>query len=193
MKNLWLLPDIQQSGEITVLDGAERTTIGKSLDGLLRELPKAFVLGVPELVLRDHPDERFIYSQFARMPSKSAFACSMRAGKDRSERTVYLTNLQILERNEDPVQPHANEAAEKQIVDYMNRMAEIFHDKNISANTSKMLEKVKANTRFKSFASEHPRDAAIKPEWWPGKEKKKLYRILAALAAILFLIKLVFS
>mgnify|MGYP001061429946 FL=1 len=169
MRNLWLLPDFEQSGVVKALEGKQTNPIHEVID--LGTLPNSFVLGIPESVLRENQDENFVYAQYSKLNNGTAlFSCSKRAGNDKTGRTVVITNLQILTRNETPIfPPEANPYAPPADA---SSMASFYHaDDFHSANVKLMLEAVKARRFINSFASEQMPNSVNKPQWVPSTKK----------------------
>lgn len=169
MRNLWLLPDSEQSGVVKALEGTEIKPIHEIVD--LGVLPRSFVLGIPESVLRENQDDGFIYAQYSKLNNGTAlFSCSKRAGNDKTGRTVVITNLQILNRNELPIfPPEPNPCAPSLDASSMTGfdLDSNFH----SSNVKLMLDAVKARRFINSFASEPMPNSVNKPQWVPSTKK----------------------
>lgn len=169
MRNIWLLPDTEQTGEIKALENESLTPLHEAID--LGLLPKFFVLGIPESIVRENQDPDFMYAQYARIEDgKSVFSCSKRAGIDKSGRTIVLTNLQIINSGEHAIfPPPASVGVSQEIKNYM----ESFENKDASSvsDITLMLNAVDSSAGLKSFASARSVHAVNKPQWVPPRKK----------------------
>lgn len=178
MKNFWLLPDVDQSGEIKVLRNGTVTTLRNDSEFPLRQLPNSFILGIPESVLRENPDEDFIFAQYAKLDKKNnIFACSIRANKDISGRTVFLTNIKITSSNEHIITSLEIDDGidDKSVLGRMRDTSNIFEKKlNESGSNIQLMFTEINNPRYKTFASEDLPMVANKPQWTPKKKSIRL-------------------
>jgi hypothetical protein len=175
MRNLWLLPDREQSGAICVFENDEITFLHETVN--LAELPPALVLGIPEELLIENQESDFLFGQFFRLKNLDIFCCSGRAGKDISGRTVVVTNMQMLRKGEIPrVPPEFNSKASNDYVFFMKAITDIFLDTQCesSKNILHMLTVVNNNIRLNSFSSERLSRAISKPDWMPSKKNTKI-------------------
>lgn len=191
MRNIWLLPDYTQSGNIIALEGEKSEPIYEVID--LNLLPRSLVLGIPEEVLENNPEDVFVYSQYCKIKEKyDIFASSIRAGKDRTGRSVVITNIQILETGECPkVPPLENLHVKPDIVKLMNILKLSFENKSNPSviRTLEMLDAVKTRVRLATFSSEPLIRTANPPEWMP---KKKEYSSILKISLFFILIAFVF-
>lgn len=190
MRDLWLLPDYAQSGSIQVLEGDGVKPLYEILNVAL--LPASFVLGIPEEVLLSNPEDDFVFAQYARnVEGKNIFSCSIRAGKDISGRTVFLTNLQILNVDEKPkVTPEINCSATKEIKVVMERLNYTL-SKEVSASVSNvrlLAGAIGSSKSLMTFASEPLVKTANKPDWSPSKKKYSKLKIKAWLVFIVMVL-----
>ena len=187
MRNLWLIPDREQEGEISVLEGEKISLLHETLP--LKKLPPALSFGIPKELLLKNLSNNFIYAQFGRLKNgQNIFARSIRAGQDRSGRTVTLTELQILEKGESPkisVQVNANASDELQ--HFMLKMKNILSDPdNISRKKiDEMLNATKREQRPVTFSSELLTESVNKPDWTPRKKKIINNTLMIVLAVLL--------
>ena len=173
MRNLWLLPDEGQSGTILALEGTKIVPLHKAVE--LAMLPPSFTLGIPEEALIANQNNDFVFAQFARIQNyNSLFSCSIRAGQDKSGRSVVLTNFQILESGEDPsIPPLCNNLnTSPSVGGAMEKLISIISNEGDSTQKVKaMLDAVRRNPHLKSFSSERLSKCANKPAWMPQKKK----------------------
>lgn len=186
MRNVWLLADRAQSGQITAIEGSTVSTISELLP--LSDLPPELVLGVPEELSRGKAGQFFVFGQYAHLPSGShVFCLSAPTGEDIAGRTVFTTNLQILSTGERPDLPPVTcngiPPAEQA---WVNRI--VTGDEEIYAPVQQMLEAVEGQ-RARSYSSERLVSAHFKPEWMPSKKKRGVVR-LAFVATVLALLAL---
>lgn len=170
MRDIWLLPDREQTGTIQVFESGELKPLHEAVE--LSLLPMSFVLGIPEAVLRENPSEGFVFSQYSRLSdNRAVFAVSKRAGLDQSGRSVVLTNLQWLEPEEHPVLPKGQTL---EIFDKLRKSKEIIEfalDDNALENVRAMLYAVDSRPSIRSYASESMARSANRPEWSPRRKK----------------------
>jgi hypothetical protein len=174
-ETIWVLPHRDQSGDEDVVKDGQFVKLTAALP--VEQLPKELVLGIPESVLREHPEEDLIFGQYVRQPreGRALFALSVTCGKDKGGRTVYLTLLEILGLKEKPqLQPpteglpdRERHKADKLRSRFGNPM-----DKWVR-RVNEMLDVAEGSTEIDSFSSVSIPDAAFPPQWNP--EKKKLY------------------
>lgn len=195
MNSFWLIPDYSQSGTVVcVLNGAV-SPLHKALP--LAAIPPELILGIPEELLIQYPDQDFVFTQFCRgRNGESYFACSIRAGVDVSGRTVTLTNLQCLAPGETPATPPPVDAAlQGEAESAMRRLVYLLaHPTPQRDKMHAMLEALEALPRFTSFASDTLRKSAHRPQWMPDTAKKKVSKRTLSLIviSIFFLLGVVF-
>jgi len=194
MRDIWLLPDYAQSGSIQVLEGHNVKPLYEVLN--VGSLPASFVLGTPEEVLLNNPQDDFVFAQYARnVEGKNIFSCSIRAGKDVSGRTVLLTNLQILDSDQTPrILPEINYSAAKDIVDVMEKLTYVLSKEvGASVNNVRLLtDAIGGSKSLMTFASEPLVKAANKPDWTPSKKKYSDLKIKVWLTFIVLFVLVVY-
>ncbi len=195
MKCFLLLPDFYQSGEINVWgDGMSLPVpVSTCKDIPLRELPSCFVLGIPESLLRANAQQDFVYAQYVRLNSRrSVLSFSIRGGNDKSGRTVVLTILQLLDKDESlifpPEAPRSlpDSIDKKMIIE--NRILDMRRSlqSDSYSNIKDMILAVDKYPKIRSFASERADSLAQSPQWVPGKKKE--YRFLVGIFTIVILL-----
>lgn len=197
MRNLWLLPDTNQTGNILSHENGNITPLHKSIT--LRDLPAAITLGIPEEILESQKKDDYVYGQFGRTKdNKNIFLCSSRAGKDVSGRTVVITNLRIFDANEPfDFAPEIDENASPDNKKLMQSLRSALEDQT-NESTIKirlMLNAAKFHSRLRSFSSEAIQRAAVPPDWpfIKKNDKKSIYKIAALIIAALTLIYFSFT
>ncbi|MGX2951693.1 hypothetical protein ACWIUA_12480, partial [Ursidibacter sp. B-7004-1] len=99
MKNIWIFPDRDQNGNSISTDGDKIASLNELID--INLIPKSIILGIPKELITKNIGRKFIFAQYARINDNQNLLClSIIAGTDKSNRTVYLTNLQIFSHNE---------------------------------------------------------------------------------------------
>lgn len=187
MRNLWLIPDRDHEGVISVLEGDKISPLHETLS--LNKLPPALSFGIPKELLLKYQSNDFVYAQFARLKSSNIFVRSIRAGHDKSGRTVTLTELQLLEKGESPkVFVEVNPNATGQLLHFMEKMRSVLSDRqNISRRKiDEMLNATKELQWPDTFSSEYLTKSVNKPDWTPRK-KKLINNTLLILLIVLFI------
>jgi len=173
---IWVLPHRDQSGNEDVVKDGQSMKLTVAL--AVEQLPKELVFGIPESVLRQHPEDNLlIFAQYVRQRKgeRAFFALSITCGKDKDDRTVYLTLVEILGLDEDT--PHLQPptaglpdrerlAADKLLARFDNKK-----DKWV-CRVKEMLDAAKVHDKINSFSSVSIPDAVFPPQWPP--EKKRL-------------------
>lgn len=188
MRNIWLLPDYSQSGTINAVEDEAIKPLHELID--LASLPQAIVLGIPEELLEKYKNEDFVYSQFGKQKyGVGYFTCSARAGQDISGRSVCITNLQVLQKNEVPQLPPAQSTCAPESSRLpMQKLVEILsNDRNVNvAATVDMLAAARTEQQLLTFSSETLRRSANPHDWMPKKKDGKgLIKLLLGIACIL--------
>lgn len=172
MRNIWLLPDYQQVGTIYAVEGNSEKPFHDMVD--LTMLPSALVLGIPEEILAKNMEDDFVFGQFCRTAfGTDFFSCSIRAGKDKTGRSVTLTNLQILDVNEKPeIPPIQNDKVHDEAAVAAHKLVAALTRQSSRAGLSiiEMLEAVKMKRDISSFSSERLYCSANPPGWMPKKK-----------------------
>lgn len=186
MKNIWLIPDIEQTGIVMGIENGEKKPINDILD--LSTLPKFLTLGIPEELIRGKNDiENFIYGQLYRNPEDkiSTLVLSTPAiHKDISGRIIFITNIQIYEKDIHPnlpPEPPQENLVDEETYKSIKHLIQLTKSKSSFKNIRAMLNFARTK-KFSSFTSEHLRMAHTPPEWMP---KKKLKNYLLAVLSIL--------
>lgn len=192
-RDIWILPDRLQSGDLDVVEAGERRRLTDALR--VDALPLSFTLGIPESVLKAHPEAGLIYAQFARfvepfhepLGTRDLFALSVRSGKDRSGRTVYLTGMQLLAPGQMPALlpditlPDSDDATLKALRARFNEA----NSDHWVASVRAMLAAVREHPNFASFANVDAPNLAHRAEWVPGRSKKNSFVVATTCIAIL--------
>lgn len=193
-RHLWILPDREQSGDLDVIEAGERRRLTDAVT--VDALPLFFTLGIPESVLEAHPEPSLIYAQFARVAEPLSellgtcqiFALSVRSGKDRDGRTVYLTGMQFLPTGEAPVLlpddplPDSEHATLTQL---RARFNAAYPDRWVASVTA-MLVAVQEHPELTSFANVDAPKLANRADWFPGRSKKNSF-VAATVCIAIFL------
>ena len=174
-KLVWVLPHRDQIGDDTVIADGKLTTLSSVVD--VGSLPKALILGIPEEVIGRYADEEVIFAQFVRRPSQGGgiFATSVRCGRDRTGRIVFLTALEFLGPGEFPslkfdmigLQPE--EAG--RVVRLKQQLSE--EEDCWAKRVHHLLRAVQAEPDSMSFASIKLRRVHYRPAWYPEKKKPR--------------------
>jgi len=179
MRSIWLLPDRDQTGRIQAVEDESIYSLHELIS--LKELPPAFVLGIPEEIYRSKSGEFFLFAQFIFLASGSRVFClSAPAGRDISGRIVSMSNLQFLEEGEEPnlkfLAPKILPNEDKKII---NTIFSGQKENNLElfGAVNKMLEAVKQARNARSFSSEPLILARNKPDWMPQKKRLELSEI----------------
>ncbi len=174
-KTIWVLPHRDQSGDEDVVKDGKLMKLTEALP--VDRLPKELVLGIPESVLRQHPEDDLIFAQYVRQRSmgRALFALSVTCGKDKGGRTVYLTLLEDLGVEDRPQFQPAVEG----LPDRERRKAEKLlsrlkkqKDKWV-CRTVEMLDEATRNRSINSFSNVSIPGAAYPPQWTPTSKKKR--------------------
>lgn len=199
MRSLWILPDRNQLGDLDVIEDDQRRKLSDVID--VGSVPLELTLGIPESVLEAQMNPHLIYAQFVRLgPTRAEalgadaiFALSVRCGKDKTNRTVVLTLIQLLAAEDKPnllpsallPEPEHNVWSELQSRFRSNDGGDRFVQ-----YVDRMLEAVESHQSLKSFVSLDIPRTVHRPEWEPrgsiyGVKKK---RILIGAGTILLLL-----
>jgi hypothetical protein len=172
MRSLWILPDRAQSGDLLIQEGDEVKRLTEVIQ--LATLPPSLTLGIPEEILRRNAYEDFVYAQYVKLEDSSSIFCvSLNCGTDRTQRTVTLTNLQILEFGESPVYPPPLiEHDDPLVMNSLNKLRIPFAAQgNVAATKVQVMLAAVENERWnKSFGSERLVTTTNKPDWMPQRE-----------------------
>ena len=196
MHRVLALPDYNQDGVIAASTDQGITTLNEAVRNAgvnLVELPASCVLGIPEPVLRQNSGDSFVFSQVARLSDIYLIVISCCAGRDKSNRSVFLTEIVILNENEldnfnflDFVnEPPSCEGLGNDIGNYLAKMR-----KNASSDVSNLIGIARQHPRYSHIASTEMVGMRYQPDW----PKKPLSRhvpkswligtlVLAAIAA----------
>lgn len=179
MRSIWLLPDRDQTGRIQAVEDECTYSLHELIS--LKELPPAFILGIPEEIYRSKSGEFFLFAQFVFLTSGSRVFClSAPAGRDISGRIVSISNLQFLEEGEEPnlkfFAPTIISSEDKRII---NKISAGQKENNLElfGTVNKMLEAVKQAKKARSFSSETLILARNRPDWMPQKKRLELSEI----------------
>ena len=171
---MWVLPDREQNGEDHVLSNGRQCLLSEALN--VTQLPKSLVLGIPEEVVeKKADDEGLIFAQFIRQPklNRSLYALSVRCGRDRTGRIVFLTRLELLLSNELPI---ADVPAEPLLaLDEAAMVARLglrlLDETDEWVNgLYRMLQATIDNPELSSFANVKLHRTHYKPDWMPKKK-----------------------
>ena len=176
-ETFWVLPHRDQSGNEDVVRNGQLMKLTAALP--VEQLPKELVLGIPESVLRKHPDQELVFAQYVRQPDKARafFALSVTSGEDKGGRTVYLTLIEILGLGEKPrLQPAVEglpEGERRKAERLLSRLGNPENPKDKWVRRVAEMLKAAADRRgTDSFSNVSIPHAAFPPQWTP--EKKKL-------------------
>lgn len=178
MRSIWLLPDRDQTGRIQAVEDERTYSLHELIS--LKELPPAFVLGIPEEIYRSKSGEFFLFAQFVFLASGSRVFClSAPAGRDISGRMVSISNLQFLEEGEEPslkfLAPKILPNEDKKIINTIS-LGQKENNLELFGAVNKMLEAVKQAKNARSFSSEALILARNKPDWMPQKKDSSFLR-----------------
>lgn len=198
-RNVWILPDREQSGELEVVENGEKRRLFEVLDTSL--IPRELVLGVPESLFDAHPSPSLVYAQFVRLQGESArsldaqsiFAVSVRCGKDKSGRTVVLTGLQLLSAGIRPqLLPSASlpEPENSTWRDLAERFVRPPRSDRYARYVGNMLHAVEERQDLASFASLDAPKLTYQPDWAEGRLKKKAVWAAAILLIVVLAVLL---
>ena len=170
---VWLLADRDQSGQILAVGDGRVGPVAQFID--VACLPPEIVLGIPESVLRAHPDHSYVFGQLGRLRDDSWIYClSRRAGVDVAGRTVCVTRLQIVDRPNETSRPELIELLEIPQPDreFGNEICSLLADPaHPNAKAIDRMLVTGAGGQFTSLASAPVPLAANEHEWKPGKKK----------------------
>lgn len=198
MRNIWLIPDREQDGQAYAIDGDRIAPLNEILN--LKLLPPELVIGIPEEIIRENHGRNFIFAQLAKLKNDEnysdewAFCLSSPAGIDKSGRVIFITNLQIISKNEEPTIPPPRPS---NFPSDLNILAKQFDDERSSAYypVKKMINARNENPIAKSFASEMIKKSRFTPDWMPKKNlllnsliKKKGDNSYSSIVIVSFLI-----
>ncbi|QET55306.1 hypothetical protein FOB25_02210 [Citrobacter portucalensis] len=181
MRSIWLLPDRKQTGCVIALENGVNHNLHELID--LSTLPPELILGIPEELFRKKLDHGFLFGQFVILTSGERIFCiSAPAGKDISGRTVSISNLQILDKNEEAnlifsLPSNTTREDEKIINEVFVNKGSDFLKKFEPINL--MLNAVAVVKRARSFSSETLVLSSNKPEWMPQKKKTHLSMLIS--------------
>jgi hypothetical protein len=191
MRSLWILPDRDQSGELMVNEDGGLKKLTDAIN--ITSLPAALTLGIPEEILRCDHGEDVVYAQYARLSGQALFCVSMRCGNDRAQRTVTLTNIQVLASDEAPSLPPPSFSSQDSVVaEKLAKMQRHFADRDdsVAKKVNSMLIAASKLPTFKTFASEPLVTTTNKPDWMPPKRNVKNGSFLSIIAMVIVTVAL---
>ena len=172
-KIVWVLPNRDQSGEDNVLVNGLPCRLAEALD--VTKLPKCLVLGIPEEAVEKYgDDEKLVFAQFIRQPElrRSIYSLSVICGRDRTDRIVFLTLLQLFPINELPqgvpteplLPPEEAEGAAK-----LQQRMRVGTDKWVKS-VRRLLSGARSYPTLASFANVALHRMHYQPDWTPQKK-----------------------
>jgi hypothetical protein len=103
MRHVLALPDYNQDGIILAIVDGVTYSLDVALQKIgvdIRRLPESCVLGIPAPLLRKNREQEFTFSQIVRLENCVLIISARRAGNDISDRTVFLTEIISVEKDD---------------------------------------------------------------------------------------------